>query len=645
MKIRVLKGTDEIGGNCIEISTPNTTILLDYGTPLKEKSQKVTLEQKIDAILISHPHQDHFGEIINLDSKTPIYCGELSFMLMNATKIFTGNEKLTNSFHHFVAWQKFTIGDFTITPYLVDHSATDAYAFLVEAENQKILYSGDFRDNGRKSKLFYKMIKDKNLKNIDVLMMEGTMMQRGNLDFPDEQSVENKIYEVLTSNENLSFLIGSSQNIDSIVSAYRACKKANKIFVVDIYTAWILEVVSQKSKVPNISWDDVKVIKSFGGSYYEKIKTEREYFGDFVNRVFDDVVTLEELENNPSKYLLKITPWVIEALLEKTNLQTANIIYSQWLGYLKEEFSESKTVTLFENLQTKYNWHYAHTGGHADLKSLQTFASSLSPKKLIPIHTEHKGEFVKHFKNVVILKDNEEYSVGQRLSELQVDELNELFKDNFLEEDGMEFLEKLMNVIVDEGVNTPKAQVERYLSPILTIFLAEILKSKFGNEYIMITPEFPIKKGTLGETNRPNQSTNIDYLMFNDTQKKFTFIELKTDSSSFKPSQLDIYNQLEKISREENKVFGQLLYDDLLEIKKASSYKDKYQHLIEKKWKTSRNSINEMEIIYIVPAKTKLKEKHPTLQTLYFSDFPQSLNIYTKEYEIINLFLKKLDKN
>lgn len=209
----------------------------------------------------------------------------------------------------------------------------------------------------------------------------------------------------------------------------------------------------------------------------------------------------------------------------------------------------------------------------------------------------------------------------------------------------MEFLEKLMEIIVNDGVKTPKAQVERYLSPILTIFLEEILKSKFGNEYHMIAPEFPIKKGTIGETNRPNQSTNIDYLMFNSTQNKFTFIELKTDSSSFKPSQLDIYNQLEKISLEENKVFGQLLYDDLLEIKKASSYKDKYQYLIEKKWDTSLNSINEMEIIYLVPAKTKLKEKHPSLQTLYFSDFPQSLNIYTKEYEIINSFLKDLDDN
>jgi mRNA degradation ribonuclease J1/J2 len=29
-------------------------------------------------------------------------------------------------FHDFKAWQSFTIGDFTITAYLVDHSAADA---------------------------------------------------------------------------------------------------------------------------------------------------------------------------------------------------------------------------------------------------------------------------------------------------------------------------------------------------------------------------------------------------------------------------------------------------------------------------------------------------------------------------------------
>ena len=53
------------------------------------------------------------------------------------------------NFHDFKAWQPFTFGEFTITPYLVDHSATDAYAFLIEAEGKRLFYSGDLRSHVR----------------------------------------------------------------------------------------------------------------------------------------------------------------------------------------------------------------------------------------------------------------------------------------------------------------------------------------------------------------------------------------------------------------------------------------------------------------------------------------------------------------
>lgn len=88
MKITIHKGTNEIGGSCIELSTNNSTVLLDYGTPLQEDSAQIKIDKPIDAIIISHPHQDHFGEIANIDTTIPIYCGELAKELMNATNIY-----------------------------------------------------------------------------------------------------------------------------------------------------------------------------------------------------------------------------------------------------------------------------------------------------------------------------------------------------------------------------------------------------------------------------------------------------------------------------------------------------------------------------------------------------------------------------
>ena len=151
MKVTIHKGCHEIGGTCIQLSSGKTSILLDAGLPLSPDSQPVDLSRLIvDALLVSHPHQDHFGLMDSLPLGTPVYIGKLARSLIDAPRVFLGKDRYALDFHDITAWQSFTIGDFTITPYLVDHSAADAYAFLIEAEGKRLFYSGDLRSHGRK---------------------------------------------------------------------------------------------------------------------------------------------------------------------------------------------------------------------------------------------------------------------------------------------------------------------------------------------------------------------------------------------------------------------------------------------------------------------------------------------------------------
>ena len=243
MKITIHRGAHEIGGTCIQVTYGTTSILLDIGLPLSAVSLPVDVtDLKVDAVLVSHPHQDHFGLMDCLPQETPVYIGELGKNLINTTNIMLNKEPHGNQFHHFKAWEPFHIGAFTITPYLMDHSAIDAYAFLIEAEGKRIFYSGDFRAHGRKGKLLENLVKH-SIPNIDLLFLEGTMLQRSNDLFPDEKSVEHRLFEVIRKQKNISFIISSSQNIDRIVSAFNACRKAGKIMVIDIYTAWVLDQV------------------------------------------------------------------------------------------------------------------------------------------------------------------------------------------------------------------------------------------------------------------------------------------------------------------------------------------------------------------------------------------------------------------
>jgi ribonuclease J len=407
MEILVHKGNHEVGGTCIQVTSGTTTILLDVGLPLSAESPHVDVSKlKVDAVLVSHPHQDHFGLMDRLLQSTPVYIGELGKNLIDVTHVLLGKERHGNNFRHFKAWEPFLIGDFTITPYLVDHSAIDAYSFLIEAEGKRVFYSGDLRSHGRKGKLFDHLVKHP-IPDIDLMFLEGTMMHRSNDLFPDEAAVEKKIVEVISTQKNISFIISSSQNIDRIVSAFRACKRTGKTLVIDIYTAWVLEKVKQVTEnVPKMEWPEIRVYADY--SQDKKLKANPDYFGDFRPRLYRHRVKWQDMTANPSAFLYfgKMSSFrKINAF--KKGEGGVNIIYSQWQGYLDGNHTDyfgSDRIAAYRK-DPQVNFVYAHTSGHAPVEDLQRLAAALKPKTLVPIHTEYAGEFSKSFANVMTLKD------------------------------------------------------------------------------------------------------------------------------------------------------------------------------------------------------------------------------------------------
>jgi ribonuclease J len=411
LKVIIHKGSHEIGGTCIQLSSGKTNILLDAGLPLSANSEPVDLSRlSVDALLVSHPHQDHFGLMATLPLGTPVYIGKLARSLIDAPQVFLGKERYALGFHDFKAWQPFTIGDFTITPYLVDHSATDAYAFLIEAEGKRLFYSGDLRSHGRKGVLFENLVK-RPPRDIDVLFLEGTMLHRNNDLFPDETAVEDTIFQTIRQQKNITFLLSSSQNIDRIVSAYRACKRAGKLLVIDIYTAWVLEQLRQITQnTPAMDWPEIRVFATH--TYNERLKANPDYFGDFSNRLYRRRVKPEELRATPESFLYfgKMSSFHLIDKFKNT-AAPVNVIYSQWLGYLDGTYSGyfGTGETAAFRSDPEVNFIYAHTSGHAPIADLQRLAAALNPRKLVPIHTERGEDFSRHFANVFTLNDGESW--------------------------------------------------------------------------------------------------------------------------------------------------------------------------------------------------------------------------------------------
>lgn len=415
MKVILYRGTKEIGGTCVEITADNGKILwVDLGAPLDDKNPNIDYAlNKVNALLISHPHQDHFGLMEKVGTNVPIFIGELSLDLINATNIFRDIPLLSGNFKTIKPWIKFTIADtFTVTPFLTDHSTPEAFAFLIEADGKRIFYSGDFRATGRKNIVYKKQIENPP-ENIDLLLIEGTMVERTNHLYSTEDSVEKAIYNTIKTQTNLSFVISSAQNIDRLISVFRACKRTKKYLVIDVYSAWILEMVRKQSKnIPAIEWEEIKVYDH--PSQLKKIKDKS--FDDFRRRI-----KLQKVGNsvfiNPSDFVYFVrcpNEKLIEQLRSKGII---NIIYSQWEGYLLEEHKNFCTDNL--NALKKDSdilFQTIHTSGHATVPDLMKFAKAINANKIIPIHTSFPEQFKKEFEkqgfsNITLWEDGKEYSI------------------------------------------------------------------------------------------------------------------------------------------------------------------------------------------------------------------------------------------
>ncbi len=196
-----------------------------------------------------------------------------------------------------------------------------------------------------------------------------------------------------------------------------------------------------------------------------------------------------------------------------------------------------------------------------------------------------------------------------------------------------DFFKALMAHIM-EGSMIPKVQIERAIGPIIGFFLAEAMSKLMDAEIITLCAEFPIRKARIDPSDiGNNQSTNIDWLMFNLDDKELILLELKTTDTTFRPEQASIYQCLQStIATEKSAGF---LLDDLTTIGSASQEKGKYQKVLEilerelPGVKAQFSECKAAQVIYLAPQATKPRswdDAYPGWEWVSFCDLPEEID-------------------
>ncbi len=412
MRVCIHRGTKQIGGTCVEIEASGSRIIVDLGLPLDAIEADPALVPQISglrehdpsllAIVLSHGHRDHWGLVPKVRPDIPIVMGRAAESIMRAAADFLPDAFAPTAWKHLENGKPLQIGPFAITLHLVDHSGFDAYALEIEAGDRRLFYSGDLRAHGRKSKLFELMLK-RPPKNIDVMLMEGSSLGRlGDYEqFPTEKAIEQRFVERFKATPGMVLVACSAQNIDRVVTVYRAAKQSDRTLVVDAYAAEVLKATgSEHIPKPVRGWPNIAVYIP----YSQRRRLKEKGIAPIVDSYRGFRLWPEQLAEHAPRSLMLFRPWMLRDLERVKAMTDAQVIWSQWEGYLKEgPGAELKEECKKRNIP----FEVIHTSGHASPGDLKRLAAAVAPKRLIPIHTFERDRFPDLFDNVTLIDDGQ----------------------------------------------------------------------------------------------------------------------------------------------------------------------------------------------------------------------------------------------
>jgi len=399
---------NQIGGNFTVISCNGKKIMIDYGQALpgssKEQEEFDWDNDTVDAVFFTHYHGDHVGRILEIPKHVPLYMGETTRLVMlNIHKALAGVKELREEQMEYVTLledkQRIRelkegrscekIGDIEIIPYSVDHSAYDAYMFLIKTPDEIILHTGDFREHGYRGKALANVIEKLVILRaggaIDTLIIEGTMMERKGEHVRKECDLKREATEMFEKSRYV-FLVCSSTNLDTLASFHKAALEKNMYTY--CYSKYLLGQLETFTKT--------------AGKYSSLYQFDKTYLVDLDkelhHRYWKEPKT-QEMVMRENGFLCIIKPeeryaeWV-----ERFADLKPTVIYALWDGYLDEtkDAYNKEWDEFFEPYKRKGQFVELHTSGHATPETIAKIIETVKPRKRIfPMHTGKAEEFKK----------------------------------------------------------------------------------------------------------------------------------------------------------------------------------------------------------------------------------------------------------
>ena len=427
MKITIHRGVGQIGGNIVEVAANDqkTKIILDCGRNLPPLDDPNAPEDNIeikgltsgisefDAVFVTHHHADHCGLLGRVNNDIPIYMSGVTNAVLGVVADFIDARPL-RGVETVEQGDEIDLRGMRILPIKVNHSAKGALMYLVEADGQRLLYTGDFSDVDEEDFIA--------LGSVSAMLCEGTNVEVLNDDTEDEVLTKTeKIMNETNKTAGEVFVLCSTTNINRIEAIDLACKNSKRVMAIDPFLNAILQKVGyemtcdMRQFLPRgIKRGDKPRMDKY--VTYKHIVPARELaatknltymvrqsMGDFLIRLGGEKSGLRFEGKTPSEF-----QDFRREVTERKPFSESKLVYSIWRGYEKTVYT-GNFLKLCRDLGLGVE--YLHVSGHVYRKMLGETINRISPQTLIPIHTESADTFTKLYRNVRLLDNGETWSI------------------------------------------------------------------------------------------------------------------------------------------------------------------------------------------------------------------------------------------
>lgn len=377
-----------------EISTLKTKILLDCGVNLEENEVLVLPELQlryqfsgINAVFISQYNTDHITMTRGLLDNVPVYTGKLASKIALSAEKYKAKKpfEFADFYENGVS---IIIGDIKITPYQIDEDIVDGYLLLIEGDGKSVLYTGDFRANGRKS--FEDMVKGLPPR-VDILLCGGSFISKEDINLVTERDIEEQAAEIIGNKKGPVFVLQGLTDFDRATTMFQTAKRNKRVFLEDLYMAQI--AISAEKAMPNpSSWIGTRAFLTTG--YKEE---------HFRYKMFTEQPRLSKSEIGTQKFVMCIRTSMkkyIKTLSQALNFKDGIIINTlpeeTWKTTATEEFLAFAQEKKLEVVTLR-------NSGHADAMALKVLIKAVKPKRILPLSIQNIKPLTKDYPQIIVV--------------------------------------------------------------------------------------------------------------------------------------------------------------------------------------------------------------------------------------------------